>query len=246
VEQILAAQNDMEIALVVDGTTLPISFETAFASGTFNRVALISGTTKDEARWFMALDGLPNGPPRTEPDYVAALEALYGTAGNAVLSEYPMAEYGSPLSAVGAAETDLRFACPQGRFDVPLSRWVPVYAYEFADTTAPSYMPEAGFDLGAAHTFELQYLFPGFHGATGTSHELNAAQSRLSDMMVHYWSQFALSGDPNPKDENPPVWPKYSTGGNLLSLLSPRPVVLHDGGSRHHCRFWDALELPAQ
>jgi para-nitrobenzyl esterase len=247
VEQILAAQNDMEIALVVDGTTLPLSFDTAFANGTFNHVPLISGTTKDEARWFMALEGMPNGLPRNEADYAAALQTLYGAAGHAVLSEYPIAKYGNPVSAIGAAETDLRFACPQVKFDSPISRWAAIFAYEFRDATAPSYMPDSGFSLGAAHTFELQYLFPGFHGASGTQRELSVAQSRLSDLMVRNWSQFALSGDPNPTGRNPPVWPRYSAESRLiLSLQSPQPVVLNNDSLRHHCRFWAARELPAR
>jgi len=59
------------------------------------------------------------------------------------------------------------------------------------------YMPTATFPYGAAHTAELQFLFPMFHGGSGVSHPLTSEESALSAMMVSYWSNFAKSGDPN-------------------------------------------------
>ena len=41
-----------------------------------------------------------------------------------------------------------------------------VYTYEFAGRTAPSDLKPTTFPLGAAHRYELPYLFPGFHGGT--------------------------------------------------------------------------------
>ena len=46
------------------------------------------------------------------------------------------------------------------------SQTTPVNAYEFADRTAPSDLKPTTFPLGAAHTYELPYLVPGFHGDT--------------------------------------------------------------------------------
>lgn len=47
-----------------------------------------------------------------------------------------------------------------------VSQTTPVYACDFADRTAPSYLKPTTFPLGAAHTYELPYLFQGFHGGT--------------------------------------------------------------------------------
>lgn len=246
VAQILAAQNDPEVALVVDGATVPLSFDTAFARGAFNRVPMLSGTTRDEARWFITPDSLPFGLPRTAADYAATLGRLYGASAKAVIAEYPVSRYNAPIDAVGAIQTDTQFACPQRTFDESIGRWVPLYRYEFDDRSAPSYMPDVGFALGAAHTSELQYLFPGFHGATGTRHDLDAAQERLSDMMVRYWSNFARTGNPNPATGGLPAWPRYSARGQqALSLRSPRPTAGRDDGTKHHCRFWRAIGSPS-
>lgn len=245
VSQILAAQDDMTVALVVDGVTVPSSFDVAFADGAFHKVPVLSGINNDEARWFFALGGFPRGLPRTETDYVATLEALYGPAWSAVQAQYPSAKFGNPVAAISAAETDARFACPQDMFDTRIARWTPLFSYEFNEVTAPSYMPAAGFDLGAAHTFELPYLFPRFRGATGVRRALNPAQARLSDQMVGYWSRFASSGDPNSGTNEQPKWPPYLPRLQKLSLQSEKTAVVEDGRSRHHCAFWDTIELPA-
>ena len=60
-----------------------------------------------------------------------------------------------------------------------LSEFVPVFAFEFADRTAPPYAPLASFPYGAANTFELVDLFPLFQ-SLGTPHPLNADREWLS------------------------------------------------------------------
>jgi para-nitrobenzyl esterase len=40
------------------------------------------------------------------------------------------------------------------------SKYVPVYANEFQERTAPSYFAPVGYPMRAFHTAELQYLFP--------------------------------------------------------------------------------------
>ncbi|HEX7821940.1 MAG TPA: carboxylesterase family protein [Sphingobium sp.] len=246
VSQILAAQDDMTVALVVDGITIPSSFDAAFADGAFYKVPVLSGINRDEARWFFALGGFPKGLPRTQVDYVANLDALYGAARPAVQAQYPLAKFGSPVAALSAAETDLRFACPQDAFDTRIARWTPLFSYEFDEVTAPSYLPPAGFELGAAHTFELQYLFPRFRGATGMPRILNHAQARLSDRMVGYWSRFASSGDPNLARKEQPEWPRYRQHQEKLILQLETTSVVEDSLSRHNCAFWDRIKLPAE
>lgn len=245
VSQILAAQDDMTVALVVDGVTIPSSFDAAFAAGTFHKVPVLSGMNKDEARWFFALGGFPKGLPRTSADYAATLTALYGAAHPDVQAQYPMAKFGTAVAAVSAAETDARFACPQDAFDTRIAHWTPLFSYEFDEASAPSYMPDAGFHLGAAHTFELQYLFPMFRGATGLPRTLNPAQARLSDRMVAYWSRFASMGDPNLGIQETLKWPRYSERQQKLTLRTDRTSVVSNSRARHHCAFWDSIELPA-
>jgi para-nitrobenzyl esterase len=59
------------------------------------------------------------------------------------------------------------------------SKYVPTYAYEFDDENAPDRsLPSFGFPYGAAHTFELQYLFD----LSNTPYQgtLSAPQQRLA------------------------------------------------------------------
>lgn len=90
--------------------------------------------------------------------------------------------------------------------------------------------------LGAYHTAELAYLFPGFHGGeAGVSTVLNPLQERLASTMVRYWSR--------PRDAAQwRDWPLYDPQqDNVLSLALPQTRVLPAGqfAQRHQCRFWE-------
>lgn len=245
VERILAAQVDSEAVLVVDGTTLPRSLEDAFQSGNFNRVPVLSGTNSDEALWFLAMEAAASNRNYAGADYAAELQSRFGSARSAVLKHYPLRDYGGVPAAIGAAETALYFVCPQRVFDQAVARWVPLYSYEFNDRTAPSYMPDVGFSLGASHTFELNYLFTGFRGASGRRYDLSPLQQRLSDTMIRYWSRFAATGSPNSPSAGIPAWPRYSRDKETnLSLQTPQPSMVANRSLRYKCRFWDRLKLP--
>ena len=82
--------------------------------------------------------------------------AIAGT----IAAQYPLSRYPSPPVALGAVGTDAIFACHALTAEESLSRYVPVYAYEFNDENAPElFLPPVGFPYGAAHASELPYLF---------------------------------------------------------------------------------------
>ena len=246
VEQILANQGSYLAGLMVDGTIVPQSLDVAFSSGAFNRVPVINGSNHDEMRFFVGLPELASGHALTAADYPGAIAAQYGANASQVLAQYPVGNYPSASEALSAAESDSIFVCPAHRADVLLSRWVPVYAYEFNDRTAPSYAPLASFPYGAAHTFEIQYLFPLYHGGLGTPQPLNAAQERLSDEMVQYWTSFARTADPDLSrswlGELIGDWPPFVPWlDDVQSLQEPFPVTEFNFVQTHNCTFWDAL-----
>jgi para-nitrobenzyl esterase len=231
---------------IVDGTTLPLPHATAFRTGQFSRIPVMFGTTRDEWTFINAIIEIDSGKPLTADQYPAEIASAFGQANaSQILQRYPLSAFSSPALALSAAQTDAGFSCSTRRVVQWVSEYVPqTYAYEFADRTAPSYMQPVSFPTGSSHTFELQYLFPAYHGATGTPHQLNAAQARLSDDIVKYWTNFALQANPNSADT--PSWPSYrngSTSDNWQSLNLPRPVTLSQGeyASVHQCDFWDAL-----
>ena len=207
-------------SITQDGTVIVQSFADAILSGTFNKVPVLDGTNQDEFRFVLAVEQKAGGAPFTPAAYaerVSKGEGFVRAAGGAtdrVLARYPADRYASPELAYAAVATDASFnsSCDALTLDGALARFVPTYAYLFADETAPSYFPGAAIPLGAYHTAELQYLFPLYHGASGEAHPLDAEQSRLSDAMVRYWSSFARTGDPGTPGLS--AWPRFAGDGH--------------------------------
>jgi para-nitrobenzyl esterase len=228
-------------SLIIDGRVLPSDIGKAIESGEFNRVPVMNGTTRDEATFFVSLIESANGHPLAAADYPAQLEAAYGKANlPAVLRQYPLAAFPMPSLALAATQTDWGLACTALRADAWLARQVPTYAFEFADRTAPSPWAAPSFPFGAAHTFEIPYLFPGWHGARGTIPVFTPAQRRLSVVMIQYWTRFAATGDPNAPGL--PAWPRFGTKrADIESLTLPRPVPSSRFADEHHCAFWNGL-----
>lgn len=223
---------------VVDGEVLEQSIGTAIASGQFNRVPIINGTTHDEARLFTAATEL-QGTPVTEANYQAAIASMLGVSAAiaaVVATEYPLSSYPSPALAVSAVGTDALFACPALKLDKLTSKFVPTFAYEFNDDNAPQrYLPPVSFPYGAAHASELQYLFD--LPTAPIAGSLTAQQQMLATAMQRYWTQFAARGFPSSKGQ--PLWPRFTSHSQQrLSLVPPQPQVETDFAAAHHCGFW--------
>ncbi len=223
----------------IDGTVLTQSIGPALASGQFNRVPVIDGTNRDEWRLFVAQQQLDGAPPVTAANYQASIAGLLGVSAATaavIAAEYPLSAYASPPVALGAVGTDEIFACPALTVDESLSKYVPVYAYEFNDRNAPErYLAPAGFPYGAAHESEVQYLFS--LSNTPFPGVLTPPQQRLAAAMKQYWTNLAKTGTPDSLAE--PWWPRFTgTSQQVLSLIPPRPQVETSFAAEHHCAFW--------
>ena len=159
-----------------------------------------------------------------------------------LLAKYPLADYPSASLAEIAMAQGAK-ACTARLLDQQWAKYVPVYAYQFEDRTAPSYFPEVSYPMRAYHTAELQYLFPLFRGGQGTSHPLSDAQERLSDVMVDYWTTFARHGTPDHAVAQAlATWPRYSAEtDNVQSLDIPGPKTVDGYGKANDCSLWDAI-----
>jgi para-nitrobenzyl esterase len=246
VATVLAVQDvvlaNVNLVPTVDGNVLTQSIGTAFASGQFNRVPVIEGTNHDEWRAFVATTELTTGVPLTAAGYIPAIETSFGISpadatylGTVV---YPLAAYPPPSTApsiaLGALGTDAAFACNARLVSGLLAAYVPTYQYEFNDPNAP--LPvgiSVSFPGGSYHGSELQYLFDPAHlGFPG----LSAEQTELSDAMVHYWTRFARTGDPNSRKSS--YWPPYGPSDEFQSLQPPTPVTEATFALDHKCAFW--------
>lgn len=238
--------------LIEDGQIIQRRFVDTLASGDFNKVPVMSGATIDEATFGLGITQYfrPGQTPLTEADYDARI-ATYGGAQypagtqQRVKKLYPLRTYASPLLALNAIQTDTT-QCTQRNANRLLVGQVPVYMYQFADRTAPSYFPKMpGYLSLAYHTADIQYLFPGWHGGDqGIPRDLNKKQSRLSDTLVAAWTNFAWSGNPNGQGNSP--WPRYRAKANLPGIQEqniPFSTVITDGQfeAEHKCAFWDSV-----
>jgi para-nitrobenzyl esterase len=242
VSTILANENFAGYTPNIDGEFLPLSLNTALATGQFHHVPVIQGGNHDEWRLFTALDfDLTAAGPiaNNETAYEAALATLVGPAAPLVAAQYPLASFPSADIAFAAAGTDVVFACPALGADLSMSQFIPLSTYEFNDENAPQdFLPPVSFPYAAAHASELQYLFT--LPVTVPRPPLNIQQLQLSSAMQHYWTNFAKFGNPN----NPgvPVWQKFNpAAGNFQSLIPPSPAQETDFSTAHHCAFWAAL-----
>ncbi|MFJ3908314.1 carboxylesterase/lipase family protein [Streptomyces vinaceus] len=224
---------------------LPLAPGQALASGRFHRVPVILGTNHDEMRMFVGLS-LAAFPIRTEDDYRARLVDAFGPAAPAVEAQYPAEDHPTPALAWAAALTDRSFTCTTlaaGRAIAVRAPGLPLYGYEFSDPGAPvlSGLPaDPGFPYGAAHGFEMPFLF----SSLPTERPLTDAQHALSDRMVDYWTGFARTGNPNAAGA--PFWPLLHSSSPLpraVQSLAPGPGGVHtvDAYSAHHCSFWDGM-----
>lgn len=221
---------------IIDGKVLPVHPSDAYRSGQINRVTLVNGSTRDEGRFFVALPELASGKAMTDADYPVWLERQYGAElAKDVLTEYPLHQYDNASEAFAAASTDSMFACTGLAMSRALADKMPVYAYEFADRTAPSYVDPTSFALLAAHTYELAYVFPGFNGGGDAKVELNPLQEKLSDEMVGYFSNLAGMG------AREADWPRFDpTKDDVMSFELPKArMVSGRFAQAHHCGFWD-------
>jgi para-nitrobenzyl esterase len=208
-------------ALLLDGHVLPERslLETLADRDAGSTVPLIAGSNRDEARLFMALDDrwverrlgvlLRIRDPATH-------EAVAG-----ILSDHwRLLGVDQPLDALSAANPDI------------------VYGYRFdwdeGGTAAIADLPSL---LGAAHGFELPFVFGDFDDLWGIpllfTDENEPGRRALSRDIMAYWGAFARSGSPTGNAEKAlPEWPTWSdehgsAGSNSSSVeRSGRVLVL--------------------
>jgi para-nitrobenzyl esterase len=234
----LLAQEPSGYVPTVDGTILPLNPKVAIATGDFNRVPVIDGTNADEYRLFTGLDFDLVSGPLTTATYPDAIAAEVGSAvAPYVLAEYPASSYPSPDAANSAALTDAAFSCDALFLDESFAKYVPAYAYEFADIHAPElFLPPVSFPYQAAHASELQYIF---NLTVPYPQPLDPAQEALAATMVNYWTSFARND--KPFSQGNLYWPPYSPKFDDMIHLDTPNSPFTSFSREHGCAFWRAL-----
>jgi para-nitrobenzyl esterase len=240
----VAAGSDYLVFAPIHGNgTVPRQGAEAFRTGKFVQVPILNGGASYEMRLYVGYE-VEAGGRITAQNYPDRLRALYGDNADTVLAAYPAARYSSPATALGTAMSDYMpggglNACLFLRTAAMASRFVPVYQYEFADDAAPPVMKDPGIELGAVHTSEMPYQFPGFSNTSVLDGPpLAVPQRQLSEQMVAYWSSFVRTGKPAVTGQ-----PEWKTFGSSMQALRLRPgdVRMFDAASAHQCPLWQRL-----
>jgi para-nitrobenzyl esterase len=223
--------------------TVPRQGAEALASGNFVRAPLLNGGASNEMRLYVGYE-VEAGGKITLDNYKDRLRALYGDNVDVVLAAYPADRYSSVATALGSAMSDFM---PSGGLNSCLflrtawlaSRYVPVFQYEFADDASPPVMNDPGIELGAVHTSEMPYQFPGFSNTSVLDGPpLAAPQQELAQQMVAYWSSFVHTG--RPARAGFPEWQPFEPSRQALRL-KPGAVGMFDASTAHQCPMWERL-----
>lgn len=244
--------------ILIDGTIIPMQPQDAWSSGAYNKVPILGGSTKDEENFDLSGAEYFSGPPQV------ALTADQYDARNsaAVKNAYPLSAYGNnPSLAQDRIGTDGQYGGGKCIFLrmfklMAKTNTHPIYTYDFTYQNAPFYfpqMPNAASPTGhfqplAAHTIDIQFLFPGYHGGqlgvnldqtTGQPRELDGTEVHLSDQLVAAWTNFAKAGNPNGSGNSP--WPKFTVASPKFFIEDIPTSVINENNYRatYHCDFWD-------
>lgn len=214
---------------------LPVAPAQAIGSGAWNKVPVLIGSTRSEARFFVAL----TQPYLTAEQYTAQILAGHGAAGPEVLARYPVAKYGSPYLALSAVMTDSTFACHTAWTAQLFAAQVPTYVYEFDDPRSPTLAGAQvpGLDESNAHSAELAYL----HDFTMGERPLTPVQVALGNRMKRYWAAFTRFGAPVVAGQT--RWPPTGAGAGAgaATVLTLDPAATRTTTSfeaEHSCAFW--------
>jgi para-nitrobenzyl esterase len=193
-----------------DGTVLPKDFLGSLRAGNYNKVPVILGTNKEEAKLFLISDprfipwrndgSLFQDPLKSE---------LYDLA----------AKYQSDGWKVMGVDQVARIL--RSNADQPL-----VFAYQFlwgAGALKNSVIPfPYNLILGACHAMEIDFVF-GTEAVSlgGFAFDAKNRPGRvaLSKAMMEYWAQFARTGNPNREGSGLPDWEPWSNIEGLPKTL---------------------------
>ena len=182
----------------------------AFTNSNFNRVPVISGTNKDENKFFNSLN-------RNFVEWGPA-EGLYKTAG---IDEMPIkiidldyyeaiSFYGSSFWKQRAVDTPSRLLAESGHEQT--------YAYRFDwDELRTINNMDLSKLIGAAHAMEILFVFGSFDSFIVKNFLFGEgsypAAKKLSEQIQSYWAEFAYKGNPGKgRDNSLPEWKKWSLG----------------------------------
>ncbi|KAJ8036045.1 Carboxylesterase 4A [Holothuria leucospilota] len=274
----LTQDHPIRMGPTIDGVFLN-GYPRAFLErGDFKDCPMIIGFNKDEGT-FEVLQEMPSYYYSTEPPYInkadlnsillKSLKIIYGSDNveyeieQEVLQQYVNLSYSDQevhdyFETIVQIYGDAGFNCPSiltARAHANMTS-LPVYMYYMTHAPKSSYFiinrTGPGW-LGAGHGEDLPFVFgyPFIPELKGSRGQMTEEEAKLSVNFMHFWTNFAKTGDPSRKDLiSPPgvggmEWPAFTERELQYKKMS---VELPVGRALKvkKCAFWDRIERTAQ
>lgn len=217
-DQVIAAGDGLNL-FTRDGWVLPESPSVAWARRRELRVPIIIGGNASEFPAPGSLPELRTSMADWFGDLAPEAWRLYGIAGDRAPAPDPV--YGDAGDQWGS---DQSFRIPgilHGEWHQAAGNRV--WEYEFDRAIAPHPRVQ--------HSSELAYVFGNFLRKGGmVTGEFDAADRRLSDVMLGYWTNFARHGDPN--GAGLPAWPAFDATQRRFMRFTQAAEAVPDAGQR--------------
>lgn len=255
-------QNESNMGGVVDFAFTPVedgklirNFTQALieAQSFIKTIPVLLGSNVNEGSYFLQyffeFSEKEPCPDVTADNFTAAIKALDPVLGRppmeAILKMYTgnvtPSTSGGRLDILDSIVGDYHFTCPVVHLADLLTKFgVLVYQYVFARRSSRNPWP---LWMGVIHGEEIAFEFGEPFNA---SQRYDKEDKDLSGLVMHYWANFAKSGNPNEHDADHtvpsrvPTWPRRTSSGREHLVLNVSSIMGH-AHRAVYCAFWESV-----
>lgn len=230
----------LEWAPTIDGVVVVEDPRLSVAQGKVQNKPILVGFNLDEGTLF-------NGAPLqlNETEYVSWLSDYVGQYATAAAQLYPPSKFKSAWWALSTALRDAVFLCASQNDAsdiIATTGNTQIYMYFYTHLLELIKIVDMfkKVPLGVCHGSEVIAVF------RQTLALLTEGERLMSDMMVRYWTRFAVTGDPNGGTDT--TWAPFSENDSVLQIdatSSAANMTLLEGGLfPEQCTYWRSVPLP--